>query len=38
MQDNQYEMLEKQPRLKDALSIEEHVLGCMWVSMITTNE
>jgi len=28
-QDSQYEMLEKQPRLKDALSVEEHVLGCM---------
>lgn len=28
-QDSQYEMLEKRLRLKDALSVEEHVLGCM---------
>ena len=28
-QDSQYEMLEKRPRLKDALSVEEYVLGCM---------
>jgi hypothetical protein len=27
-QDSKYEMLAKQPRLKDALSVEEHVLGC----------
>lgn len=28
-QDNQYEMGEKWSGLKDALKIEEHVLGCM---------
>jgi len=29
MQDSQYEMLEKRPRLRDVLSVGEHVLGCM---------
>lgn len=28
-QDSQYEILENRPRLRDVLSVEEHVLGCM---------
>jgi hypothetical protein len=29
MQDSQYEMLENRPRLRDVLSVEEHVLWCL---------